>query len=424
MSIRTQLTLSLCFFILFSIIGVGLNVIVLTNKSLNDLAYTTLESQANVQLARIEAIISKHWERLQGVASRTQMRISLERHLNSPNEKDYKKIHKIIGDAKSSILDYQDIFILNAKGQVVISTSKKFEGRNDVTKRYFQNAQSARSLYYKNSGNAENGQLYLSGPLYLNDKYLGVIVIVQNLTSFKSAAQNAGDFGQTGEVLLIQEKQAQNEDSPFILQPRLLDTALKRQSSSSTLRALLKSTTENKSNFFSTIDYRDQDVLVTSRYLPEMRWWIFVKQDKSEIFELLHDMRFNLMGSTVSVLVIALLLSFWAARKISQPLVKLKKHINSLLDGDMPPEVKKENEINSLSRSFEFMLKRLKEQRSILEEEVRHQTTSLQEKIEDLERLNKASVDREMRIIELKKEINIMAEKLGEKKPFDPDSTT
>ena len=57
------------------------------------------------------------------------------------------------------------------------------------------------------------------------------------------------------------------------------------------------------------------------------------------------------------------------------------------------------------------------EEKKSLEQKVKRRTKELQEKIEELERFQKFAVGRELKMIELKKELEKLKEGLGEYKP-------
>ena len=57
-------------------------------------------------------------------------------------------------------------------------------------------------------------------------------------------------------------------------------------------------------------------------------------------------------------------------------------------------------------------------ERKKTEEEIRRRAEELRKRNDDLERFNKAAVGRELRMIELKKQINEFSKKLGQSAPY------
>lgn len=83
-------------------------------------------------------------------------------------------------------------------------------------------------------------------------------------------------------------------------------------------------------------------------------------------------------------------------------LVELKKTKQALEEAKMALEIK-----------VEERTKQLQDLTKSLEEKIEERTKELQEKVEDLKRFNKLVIDRELKMIELKKELKECREKLS-----------
>jgi len=144
-----------------------------------------------------------------------------------------------------------------------------------------------------------------------------------------------------------------------------------------------------------------------------------------------------LMGLGISLVTILVL--FLILKSIVEPLKKISRGCEEIRKGNLDFEikVKSKTEIGDLVLTFNQMIKDLKKSKEALEEakasleirvaartkelreltesleeQVKERTKELQEKVEELERFHRLAVGRELKMIELKKEI----EKLKKKK--------
>src|SRR3989344_7849621 len=79
------------------------------------------------QKNRIQDEIEKSFERLKGITSRTQLRLSIKNYLELSDSEEKIRISKILGDALLSIKDFRNIHVLDTSGVVLASTDKGLE---------------------------------------------------------------------------------------------------------------------------------------------------------------------------------------------------------------------------------------------------------------------------------------------------------
>jgi len=110
--------------------------------------------------------------------------------------------------------------------------------------------------------------------------------------------------------------------------------------------------------------------------------------------------------------------------KIIKPLLNLEEGARIVGGGnlDYKLEIKTEDEVGEVAREFNKMTEKLKESRKGLEEakesleiKVKERTKELQKRVDELERFHRVTVRREMKMIELKKEIESLKKKLEKK---------
>jgi len=119
-----------------------------------------------------------------------------------------------------------------------------------------------------------------------------------------------------------------------------------------------------------------------------------------------------LLISEIIVLIFGLFVGYFTSRSITKPLSSLTKGTEIIGKGNLKHkiEVKSEDEIGQLANAFNKMTadlilsrKELEHYSKNLEKEVAERTKELQSKMKEVERFNKLAVDRELKMLELKK---------------------
>ncbi len=140
--------------------------------------------------------------------------------------------------------------------------------------------------------------------------------------------------------------------------------------------------------------------------------------------QLSRNMRYSIMIVLAGLalgLITSLLLSVVLQRNISRPIVRLTEMAAKMASGDLKARVtiESENEFGRLSAALNNVVAQLAESYATLEERVEERTKELARSNEELQRFNRLAVDREMRMIELKREVNQLAKAAGNKPPYD-----
>jgi nitrate/nitrite-specific signal transduction histidine kinase len=123
-----------------------------------------------------------------------------------------------------------------------------------------------------------------------------------------------------------------------------------------------------------------------------------------------------------SILVCYFLIAVLLTQTVLNNIDKLKSAATLLEHGDLDTPIVKtsKDEIGELAETLNKMRKEVKESRKDLEQAnkdleqlVDKRTQELQVKLEELERLNRFMIDREIKMIELKKDLAELQSKLG-----------
>jgi signal transduction histidine kinase len=404
-------------FLIISVIPIAIfgtiNYINTEKQIIND-TLSKLEAISKIQENRVQNIIDQNYERLASLTSRLQLRIALNDYNINGTRESQQLMNNILLAAKSGISGFKDIHILNPRGDVVASTDKDQIGTNHALQDFFVKGkqQNDISIFFKDKN--QNLRKFLTGPLLLEDKFLGVVSIVSDAENLLSQFANYEGLGETGESVMAKRTP---EGNALYLTPLRFDKNAAFQTmlpndriNSPTAQALSKT----EGTFANLIDYRGQPVLAATRYVESMNWGLVTKIDKAEAFAPLDNVRNFMILSGITLSTLIVVASLYLGRWIAKPLTKLRDAAREIAKGNFEAKtVERANggadEIKEMASSFEAMRKYIVSTNRNLEKLVESKTKELQETNEQLARANRELETRDR----IQKEfINIAAHEL------------
>jgi signal transduction histidine kinase len=404
-------------FLIISVIPIAIfgtiNYINTEKQIIND-TLSKLEAISKIQENRVQNIIDQNYERLASLTSRLQLRIALNDYNINGTRESQQLMNNILLAAKSGISGFKDIHILNPRGDVVASTDKDQIGTNHALQDFFVKGkqQNDISIFFKDKN--QNLRKFLTGPLLLEDKFLGVVSIVSDAENLLSQFANYEGLGETGESVMAKRTP---EGNALYLTPLRFDKNAAFQTmlpndriNSPTAQALSKT----EGTFANLIDYRGQPVLAATRYVESMNWGLVTKIDKAEAFAPLDNVRNFMILSGITLSTLIVVASLYLGRWIAKPLTKLRDAAREIAKGNFEAKTVERadggaDEIKEMASSFEAMRKYIVSTNRNLEKLVESKTKELQETNEQLARANRELETRDR----IQKEfINIAAHEL------------
>lgn len=164
------------------------------------------------------------------------------------------------------------------------------------------------------------------------------------------------------------------------------------------------------------IDEFSKPVTVLNKKISERTNFI-----NTQVEDLLKNQKNMIITSIIITLLLVIIVSLLFSRMIISPILKLKNASKMVSSGNMniKVDIEREDEIGELADYFNIMIdslkktqKELKEYSEQLEGRVEKRTHELQEKLEELEKFNELAVDRELKMVKLKNEIENLKNKL------------
>jgi signal transduction histidine kinase len=146
-----------------------------------------------------------------------------------------------------------------------------------------------------------------------------------------------------------------------------------------------------KDKFIVAANLQGKEVISSYALIPQLDWAVFVERPASEVYATLYG---SILRTTVLLLIglaIALLASYFLARRIMGPLRVLGQGADRIADGDLSfrVDLKTGDEIQTLAEQFNKMTAALQESYSRLEEKVAERTSALSTANEKLKEVDK-----------------------------------
>ncbi|HEX5981521.1 MAG TPA: ATP-binding protein, partial [Nitrososphaeraceae archaeon] len=346
-----------------------------------------LEIVAKLKEKNFQDVFEQNNEKLNLVSSRYQLKVELDNYnkntSNNNKTTSQKIMNQILNAIKPEITKFEDIIVLDLSGNVVASTNNTYLGTIHTNDIYFSEGtrQNNVTILYKDK--SQDLKSYLTGPLILNDKLLGVVTIFYNLGDLLSMFKVFEEQVATGEINLV--KKDSNGDA-LIINPLRFNpdaslnlTVSKDKVDTPIIQSLLK----NEKTFAETKDYRGVDVLAVTRYLEKLGWGLVVKMDKVEAFAPLENVKYITILSGIMVGVAIIITSTFLGNSISRPIKKLRDIMNEVAHGkfDSKIDVKGPTEIEELANQLERMRYNIANTNTHLNELVKERTKKIENAI-------------------------------------------
>jgi signal transduction histidine kinase len=216
---------------------------------------------------------------------------------------------------------------------------------------------------------------------------IGVLVIRVLIDDIITPMLHSGvGLGKSGETLLVNHQ-------------RKIITSLKYPLPTGRIAKLLEYAIVAEPAFLAAIgeegviesdDYRGVPVLAAYRHIhiaSGWGWGMVVKMDLEELYAPLWRGLYRQFIVGLLALLISILIAFELSRRITKPLTALSEAARKVTAGDMDSRapVTADDEVGHLANSFNFMVNRLQDMQTELEERVRVRTEELSSVVDNLE---------------------------------------
>lgn len=384
LSIRNKIALVsiIQFTVVIILVGLILNLFVskLTVREVRNNLLATAQSRSS----HIETYLKDNIQLLQLVTSRTALRKALASYNETGSEADLATLTNIIKDAITPIAQFERICILGLSGKVVASTSEGYCGKDASSANFFIGGLKSEGIYFLEE---EGGyKLYISGPMILDDKVIGVGMTVLRLDGLEDIVSNRTGLGETGEVLVAFHNAAGEREYPV---RRLFEEAAAPLNvQNEEIAYPMKQALAGKADYFeNALDYRNQKVEAASSFIEIANLGLVAKIDRSEILEINRQILMLILVIFIIFFFVYYFISKKVSYFISKPIADLHRGIEQIGGGNLDYKVgtQAQDEIGQLSRSFDSMVESIAESRAEVDKRVEEQTKELSSKTKVLE---------------------------------------
>lgn len=249
---------------------------------------------------------------------------------------------------------YETMFLADLNGDTIAINSGN---RVNVKDRgYFQEAVQGKTAISELIISRATGNpiVVFAAPVYQGQKIVGVIGVTVP-TTYLNQLLKQGWFGETGDAYFV------SQDGALLSPPRfteqLKQEGLIKERAELELQidtyATQQAQTGNE-GWDRYRSYRGQEVLGAYIPLESVPWTIIIEQDTAEAFASLNSLRnFSLILMVVSAVLI-IILAFWIANSLSQPIQRMSRFAAAFAIGDISQslEVQSKDEIGELANAF------------------------------------------------------------------------
>jgi HAMP domain-containing protein len=380
LKLQSKLLLSLLLVSILPLIVQGLLFYSSYRKDLTRSVSGHLESVASIQQSRLSAINKQNEERLALVASRTQLRISLERFQRTADPEDQRRMERILADAVSSIDDLVGISVYSPDGIVIASTDPGLTGKAHFDREMLFRCRKEPVIDRLFLDETGEPRIYLSGPMHLDGKLIGVMVIRSRVQNLLASLFDYSGLGETGETVLARPQES----------GRYIFLAPTRFDPEATFREVPElSGRGGKGGFFAHLnqqgpvrDYRNQAVLMTTRGIPHTDWVLAVKIDTREAFRLLDRTATWILVLAGALMLAVLLSTLRLAKSLSAPLIRLSTAAGAIAGGQSHQKLpgQSSDEIGILERGFNSMADQVAQAKAKLEAKIEELNDEIEER--------------------------------------------
>jgi PAS domain S-box-containing protein len=379
MDIRTKLVFTLVAVALVSMVVLGLTMYTSAEEALRESRLERLDGLAESKKDGLDEVFAGWIDRVSLVASRTQLRLSLQEHNRRGTPQTSDNIHRILSDAVDAVEVIKALAVLDLEQKLVASAGQEAAlvgldpsaGGTPVSS----------DIFYQGLAPGENGDIRVGfvATLKLDGELLGTLHVKLDAEPLLYLAEDRSGMGESGETIIVtldnqgalRALHRARPGSPVAWEPI----------ASGGLRDLAeKAMADGDSVYWQGVsDNRGASVWAAVRNLPKAEMALVVKVDEDEGRAPLTEFRLRSIQLGFTLGAFAVLFGTILGFRFSKPIMELAGVADRIREGALSARAEEEgeDEIALLARTFNDMAEEMEEQVTLLREFQRYFDLSL-----------------------------------------------
>ncbi len=371
MDIRTKLVFALVAASLGSMFAFGAVVAPRVEGYIRDGTLEQLDELAEAKRETLRWIIAGWRDGADLVASRTQLRASLDNYARSGGSAPVDRIRTILNDAITASRSLTLLEVYDVDGDPVASVTRGAVAHLPALDEPLTPPGDGQALYvgvaFTDSGSPQVG---FQSRMMFDGRTIGSLLAVFDAHELVALTAPRHGLGETGETLILAR------DGMGVLRtlhPTRHDPGkggaivLSGEAGGLGERSLSGATSPAAEGI---TDYRGAEVWAATRAVPEVGWGLVVKEDRAEAMRVAEEFRAWLRRTALILSAFAILVGAALGLRFALPIHGLAEVANRIRKGDMDAraDAAREDEVGVLARTFNQMADELQERMSLLRE--------------------------------------------------------
>jgi GAF domain-containing protein/HAMP domain-containing protein len=387
-TIRTRLLIAFVLMVLLLAISISAVSAVMGIRSGEQRAFDNLSVVSSFKETKINDSIEDLHADLDAALSVVTRDIQYARILTSMDDEDISP--EVYNDALVKLYphfltyigptyQFKETFLLDANGEVVLSTDRQQEGTNHSQQAYFQEGLNGQyAALVPDPNYSTRITLVVAQPvIYFGAVYetLGVVAGRASSAALDEIIEDRTGLGQTGETYLV------GTDYVALAGPHWEE---RTQVHSYGIDRAIEDRVDGATKYEN---HRGDFVFGVYRWLPELQVVLLAEQDQSEALGAIYTTLAINVGVALASVLLAMVASLFITRSIATPLAGLAETATQIAAGDLErtAEVEREDEIGTLAQAFNSMTAQLRWLIGGLEQRVADRTRELEQRSAYLE---------------------------------------
>jgi nitrate/nitrite-specific signal transduction histidine kinase len=282
---------------------------------------------------------------------------------------NYELVHSAITQTANQAQEYQELFIFDDSGRVVVSNIKSNESQVISGEKFFTAAAKGQRYSIDNNPFASQQSIIILTRIERNGKFMGAFATKISLETIRPIFETESNLGDTLETYLVGDdyytlSKTKGGESVFV-------------ETFATIGAL-SSRIPSGSGIYN--NYDDTSVLGYYQFLPELGSVFVSEIEQNEVTQKILELLFTNISVGVFTALMSLSIVWVISRSISRPVVYLAQKATQLAQGDLSTRISVEqsDEIGVLASAFNSVASELQTLIQTLEQKVTDRTEDLQ----------------------------------------------